>query len=93
MQCLKSLDIIKLLPEFSGKINFYVSWRVAAHNSMSLYVRGSRKYVTALTILRNKFTHDANDILTYHDTLLNFDGIIVRLDFAYSDKRPRHIIE
>lgn len=91
--CQESLDVIKSLPEFSGKFNAYVSWREAAHNAMSLYVRKSRKYFAALTILRNKITQDANDILTNHGTVLNFDAIIARLDFAYSDKRPIHMIE
>lgn len=93
IQCHESLDVIKSLPEFSGRINAYVSWREAAHNVMSLYVRGSRKYFAALTILRNKITLEANDTLTNHGTVLNFDAIIARLDFAYSDKRPIHIIE
>ncbi len=60
---------------------------------MSLYVRKSRKYFAALTILRNNITNEANDVLTNHGTVLNFDAIIARLDFAYSDKRPIHIIE
>ncbi|XP_037942884.1 putative uncharacterized protein DDB_G0282499 [Teleopsis dalmanni] len=90
--CDETLDIVKSLPEFSGK-NSYVSWRAAAINSMSLYNRGSRKYFGALTILRNKIIGEANDTLTNHGTCLNMDAIIARLDFAYSDKRPIHIIE
>lgn len=93
IQCQESLDVVKSLPDFSGKLNSYVSWREAAHNAMSLYIRKSRRYFAALTILRNKITQDANDTLTNHGTVLNFDAIIARLDFAYSDKRPIHIIE
>uniref|UniRef100_W8BTR9 Retrovirus-related Gag polyprotein from transposon gypsy n=1 Tax=Ceratitis capitata TaxID=7213 RepID=W8BTR9_CERCA len=93
IHCDESLDVIKSLPEFKGKINNYVSWREAANNSMSLYTRGSKKYFAALTILRNKLSQDANDILTNHGTVLNFDAILSRLDFAYADKRPCHIIE
>lgn len=93
IQCEENLDVIKSLPEFKGKITNYVSWREAANNSMSLYIRGSKKYFAALTILRNKITQDANDILTNHGTVLNFDAILSRLDFAYADKRPCHIIE
>lgn len=90
--CEEPLDVIKSLPPFNGK-NSYVSWREAATNSMSLYKKKSRKYYAALTILRNKITDDANDILTNHGTILNFDAILSRLDFAYADKRPLHIIE
>lgn len=93
INCEESLDVIKSLPEFRGKINNYVSWREAANNSMSLYTRGSKKYFAALTILRNKITQDANNILTNHGTVLNFDAILSRLDFAFADKRPCHIIE
>ena len=63
----------------------YVSWQEIANNSMSHYVRGSRRYFAALTILCNKILYDA---LTNHATILNFDAII-----AYADKRPIHIIE
>lgn len=91
--CDESLEIIKSLPEFSGKANTYVSWREASQNCMSLYNRGSRKYFAALTILRNKITSYANDVLTNHGTVLNYDAIISRLDFAFADRRPIHIIE
>lgn len=62
---------------------------------MSQYVRKNRRYYAALTILKNKITQDANDIIVYisHVTVLNFDGIIAQVDFAYSDKCPIHIIE
>lgn len=91
--CDETLDIIKSLPVFAGKENTYVSWREAAHNAMFLYQRGGRRYFAALTILRNKIVNDANDVLTNHGTVLNLDAIISRLDFAYADKRPIHLIE
>jgi len=34
-----------------------------------------------------------NDALPYNGTVLNFDAIMARLDFVFSDKRPIHIIE
>jgi len=92
IRCEETLDVIKSLPLFNGKSS-YVSWREAANNSMKLYVKGSRKYYAALTVLRNKVTDDANDILTNHGTVLNLEAILSRLDFAYADKRPLHIIE
>lgn len=92
INCDESLEVIKSLPVFNGKTS-YVSWREAANNSMGLYNRGSRRYYAALTILRNKIVEEANDILTNHGTVLNLEAILSRLDFAYSDKRPIHIIE
>jgi len=35
----------------------------------------------------------ANDALTHNRTVLNFDAIMARLDFGFSDKRPIHNIE
>lgn len=80
------------MPTFGGK-NSYVSWRETATNSMKIYAKGSKRYFSASTILRNKIINEANDILTNHGTVLNFDAIISRLDFAYADKRLLHIIE
>ena len=37
IECNETLDVIRSLPEFSGQnLNSYVSWREAAHNSISL---------------------------------------------------------
>lgn len=93
IRCDESFDVIKSIPEFAGSYASYVSWREAACSAMKLYKEGSRKYVGALTILRNKITGKANDTLTNHGTVLNFEAILARLDFAYSDRRPIHIIE
>lgn len=91
--CEETLDIIKSLRDFDGTQTSYVSWREAALNSIKLYKIGSRRYFAALTIFRNKVTKAANDVLTNHGTVLNFEAILARLDFAYADKRPMHIIE
>jgi len=60
---------------------------------MGQYVRGSERFYSALSILRNKITGMANDALTHNGTVLNFDDIMARLDFVFSDKRPIYIIE
>lgn len=60
---------------------------------MSLYMEGSRRYFGALTILPNKIDGDANDILTNQDTVLNVEAIFSRVDFAYADRRPIHVID
>ena len=93
MPCSESFDVIKSIPEFSGNYNAYVSWREAACSAMRMYKEGSRKYVGALTILRNKIIGRANDTLTNHGTVLNLEAILSRLDFAYSDRRPLYIVE
>lgn len=89
----ETLDVIKSLPNFTGKAGDYISWRESSANSMSLYTPGSRRYFAALTILRNKITDEANAVLTNHGTVLHYEAILSRLDFAYADKRPIHIIE
>ncbi|EAL58749.1 gag protein [Wolbachia endosymbiont of Drosophila ananassae] len=91
--CDETLEIVKSVPQFSGNLDNYVAWREAAETAMGLYVRKSRRYFVALTILRNKIVGKANDALTNHGTVLNFDAILARLDFVFSDKRPIHIIE
>lgn len=93
ISCSETFDVIKSVPEFTGNFNHYVSWREAACGAMRMYKDGSRKYVGALTILRNKVTGKANDTLTNHGTVLNLEAILARLDFAYSDRRPIYIIE
>jgi len=40
--------------------------------------------------VNNILSHNA---LTNHGTVLNFQAILSRLDFIYSDKRPIHILE
>jgi len=60
---------------------------------MSLCKIESEQYFIALTILRNKIMGAAHDALTNHGSVLNFQAILSRLDFIYSDKRPIHILE
>ena len=70
----------------------YVSWREACQNSMSLYTPGSRRYFAALSLMRNQIVGHANSVLTSHGTVLNLEAILSRLDFAYADKRPIHVL-
>lgn len=51
------------------------------------------KYFEALNIVRNKIIGSASETLTNYNTVFNFEAIISRLDFTYSDKRPTYIIE
>ncbi|GBP12866.1 Retrovirus-related Gag polyprotein from transposon gypsy [Eumeta japonica] len=75
-------------------INIVEEYRLArSRQQFNEFVqKGSRRYYAAL-ILRNKITDEANNILTNHGTVLTLEAILSRLDFAYSDKRPIHIIE
>jgi len=88
-----SFEIIKSAREFKGEEDKYVSWRESAEIGMGQYARGSERFLSALSILRNKLSGTANDALTHNGTVLNFDAIMARLDFGFSDKRPIHIIE
>jgi len=85
--------MIKLVREFKGEEDKYVSWRESAEIAMGQYARGSERFFSALSILRNKITGTAKDALTRNGTVLNFDAIVARLDFVFSDKRPIHMIE
>lgn len=93
--CDESLDVIKSLPEFDGKIENYVSWRQAAHNAYKVFERydGSSRHYQAVCIIRNKIRGPADAVLASFNTVLNFKAIINRLDFTYSDKQPIHLIE
>ena len=95
VSCNESLDVVKSLPEFEGKIEQYVSWRQAAHTAYKVYTKyeGSSKYYQAVAIIRNKIRGSADAVLASFNTILNFKAIIARLDFTYSDKRPIYLIE
>jgi len=86
IKCDTSYEIIKSFREYKGDEDKYVSWRESAEIE-------SERFFSALSIFRNKITGMANDALTHNGTVLNFDAIMARLDFVFSDKRPIHIIE
>lgn len=95
VQCGIPLDIVKSIPEFTGDVTKYVSWRQAANTAHSLFERyeGSTSYYQAVAIIRNKIIGKADAILSSHNTVLNFKAIIARLDFAFSDKRSIFTLE
>jgi len=93
IKCETSYEIIKSVREYKGDEDKYVSWRESAEIAMGQYARGSERFFAALSIFRIKITGMANDALTHNGTVLNFDAIMARLDFVFSDKRPIHIIE
>ncbi|KAH8241926.1 hypothetical protein KR026_011406, partial [Drosophila bipectinata] len=95
VKCDEPLDAVNCLPEFTGAQDAYVSWRqaaVAAYYIFRNYVNSSRHY-QAVIIIRNKIRGPADAVLSSFGTALNFDAIINRLDFTYSDKRQIHVIE
>jgi len=93
--CNMTLDAVKYLPEFSGSQESYVSWRQAAVAAYRIFkdYNGTSRHYEAVTIIRNKIRGAANNVLSSFGTVLNFDVIINRLDYTYSDKRPMHVIE
>ena len=95
VSCSETLDVVKSLPEFSGKIENYVSWRQAAHTAYKVFEKysGSSKHYQAIAIIRNKITGPADAVLSSYNTVVNFEAIIARMDFTYSDKKPVHLIE
>lgn len=95
VRCDEPLDAVKCLPEFTGAQESYVSWRqgaVAAYHIFKPY-NGSSRHYQAVIIIRSKIRGAADSLLSSFGTILNFDAIISRLDFTYSDKRPIHVIE
>jgi len=65
---------------------------LAAYETFRPY-DGSSKHHQAVLIIRNRIKGAANPVLSSFNTVLNFDAIISRLDFTYSDKRPLHLLE
>lgn len=90
-----SLNIFKSLPEFNGERNGYATWRSMTNIAMQVLAnhRESMRYYEALTIIRNKITGTASNILNNYNTPFDFEAIIHRLDFSYADKRPIYISE
>lgn len=95
INCSESLDVVKSIPDFEGKLETYVSWRQAAHTAYKVFAKydGSSKHYQAVAIIRNKIKGSADAVLSSFNTVLNFSAIIARLDSTYADKRPIHLIE
>lgn len=94
-ECNECLDAVKSLPEFNGSQEQYVSWRQAAMAAYELFKphEGSSRHYLAVLIIRNRIRESADAALASFNTVLNFDAIVARLDFTYSDKRPLHLLE
>jgi len=94
VRCDLPLDIIKSVPEFSGTQEEYVAWRQAAIYAYDLFkpYNGRSAHYQALAILRNKIRGAAGALLVSHNTVLNFDAILARLDCTYSDKTSLRLL-
>lgn len=53
---------------------------------------GSEAHYQAVTIIRNKVNGTARFLLVAHNTLLNFDTIVGKLDCTYSDKTSLRVL-
>lgn len=89
------LDSYKAIPEFSGNIKQYRSWREQVVRRMGLIddFKNHPKYEAALGIIRARIIGTASDILINNNTKYNIDAIIDRLDFSYADQRPLYVVE
>lgn len=89
------LDSYKAIPEFSGNIKQYRSWREQVVRRMGLIddFKNHPKYEAALGIIRARIISTASDILINNNTKYNIDAIIDRLDFSYADQRPLYVVE
>jgi len=93
--CNEPLDAVKCLPEIAGTQETYVSWRQSAIAAYYIFknFEGSLRHYQAVIIIRSKIRGPADAVLSSFGTVLNFDAIISRLDFTYSDKQTMHVIE
>jgi len=78
IKCDTFYDIIKSVKECKDEEDKHVSWRESAEIAMGQYARGTERFYSALSILRNKITGMANDALTHNGTVLIFDAIMAR---------------
>jgi len=74
IKCETSFETIKSVREFKGEEDKYVSWKESAEIAVGQYAKGSERFFSALSILRNKINGTANDALTHNGTVLNFDA-------------------
>lgn len=88
------LGLFKSLPKFDGDKDQYRSWRSQVWTFMEAIktFQNHPKYYSALGIMRTKITGPAANILTNHNTKLNFYSIINRLDYTYADQRPLYVL-
>jgi len=94
VNCDIPLDIIKSVPEFTGTQDEYVAWRQSAIYAYELFkpYNGSSTHYQAVAIIRNKIRGTAGALLVSHNTVLNFDAILARLDCTYSDKTSLRLL-
>lgn len=96
IKCEHGLDAVKSLPTFNGSDKSeYLPFRTACYNAIKIYdnYKDSVKYYEAVSIVRNKITGAASNVLTGYYTPFNFDAFMSRLDREYGDKRPLHLLE
>ncbi|KAH8324961.1 hypothetical protein KR074_000412, partial [Drosophila pseudoananassae] len=88
------LYIIKSVPDFNGEQDGYVAWRQSATDAYELFkpYQGSCAHYQAVTIIRNKIRGPARALLVSHNTVLNFDAILARLDCSYADKTSLRLL-
>jgi len=95
IECNEPLYMVKSVPEFNGKQEYYVSWRQAATAAYKIFqsYEGSNRHYKAVGILKNKIRGSAAAVLVSFNTVFNFHAILARLDFTYADKTPTHVIK
>lgn len=76
------------MPDFDGAHDEYVAWRQSALDAYEIFkpYAGIEDHYQAVAIIRNKVKGAARALLVSHNTTLNFDAIMARLDCTYADK-------
>lgn len=90
-----STKVIESLPQFKGDPSNYQTWRSQVTTAFKKFEgnEGSENYWDALCLLRSKITDEASNMLTSHNTKMNFKGILRRLDLTYGNRKPIEVLE
>jgi len=88
------LHVIKSVPDFNGEQDEYVARRQSGTDAYELFkpYQGSSAHYQAVSIIRNKIRGPALALLISHNTVLNFDAILARLDCSYADKTSLRLL-
>lgn len=88
-------DIVKTIRNFSGQPGEFGSWKKSVDRILKIYehMKGTPKYYSILTAIRNKITGNADISLESNNTPLKWEQISKCLVLHYADKRDIGTLE
>lgn len=89
------IKVIEALPTFQGNIANYQTWKSQVTMTFKKFEgrEGTENYWDALCLFRSKVVGEASNILTAHNTKMNFKAILRRLDLTYGNRKPIEVLE